>query len=79
MLQILLRLLMFLANSGRGGLMQKPHMANRALAAIADCKFRGEVAGSSGFSARRRRRRRREGTVAGWWRATAAGRGSPGH
>ena len=70
---------MFLANSGRGGLMQKPHMANRALAAIADCEFRGEVAGSSGFSARRRRRRRREGTVAGWWRATAAGRGSPGH
>ena len=29
--------------------MQKPHMANRALAAIADCEFRGEVAGSSGF------------------------------
>ena len=57
--------------------MQKPHMANRALAAIADCEFRGEVAGSSGFSASRRRRR--EGTVAGWWRATAAGRGSPGH
>ena len=74
--QILLRLLMFLANSGRGGLMQKPHMANRALAAIADCEFRGEVAGSSGFSARRRRRR--EGTVAGW-RATGAGRGSAGH
>ena len=39
--------------------MQKPHMANRALAAIADCEFRGEVAGSSGFSKRRRRRRRR--------------------
>ena len=77
MLQILLRLLMFLANSGRGGLMQKPHMANRALAAIADCEFRGEVAGSSGFSASRRRRRR-EGTVAGW-RATGAGRGSAGH
>ena len=41
--------------------MQKPHMANRALAAIADCEFRGEVAGSSGFSKRRRRRRRRRG------------------
>ena len=47
--------------------MQKPHMANRALAAIADCEFRGRGCGFVGV------RGGGLGTVAaGWWRATGA-------
>ena len=48
-----------------GGLMQKPHMANRA--AIADCEFRGRGCGFVGL------RGGGLGTVAAagwWWRAT---------
>ena len=57
----------FLPNSGTRGLMQKPHMANRALAAIADCEFRGRGCGFVGL------RGGGLGTVAAagwWWRAT---------
>ena len=51
--------------------MQKPHMANRALAAIADCEFRGRGCGFVGV------RGGGLGTVAAaaagwWWRATGA-------